>query len=458
MWKKLQRFLDRWTSSRVEEEGKLSEQEREFMPADKAFLDTPSSALSRRLIWVMAAIIMLVLLWLCLGHIDEVAVAEGKVIPSGNVKVIQAEDKGVIKRIAVTDGQLVKAGDVLVELDTTITKADLESLRHRAAYYENDISRLLAEQSNSPWKPVNSDSLDAQDRMFLENLYTSRMLYYRTQLSVAESSLRQKMAELDSAETSYQKLSRLYEIAQRKNETVQMLAQQDAMSGFAVMDYQSRSIELEGNIEEQKADMEKASWGVIQAKQQVEAIKAEHEKEITSLLVESRKQLELCREELKKANEKNRLATIVAPIDGRVAQLGIHTAGGVVTAAQGLMEIVPEDAQMEVEAWVKNRDIGFIEEGQEAKIKIETFSFQKYGTLYGTVDFVSPDAIEDKDMGRVYRVVVKVDDPDFVVNGRNASLSSGMSAVAEIKIKEKRIIEFFFDFMKQYQDEALRER
>jgi hemolysin D len=175
-------------------------------------------------------------------------------------------------------------------------------------------------------------------------------------------------------------------------------------------------------------------------------------------MVDDRKQFQAYMEEVKKAEEIDRLSRIVAPIDGKVSQLAVHTVGGIVTAAQALMEIVPEDAEIQVEAWVANKDIGFIQQGQPAEVKIETFSFQRYGTIGATVVDISPDAVEDKEKGRVYRVLLSLDKNSFIVNDRKAAISSGMTATGEIKIKQKRIIEFFLDPFRQYQSEALRER
>ena len=122
------------------------------------------------------------------------------------------------------------------------------------------------------------------------------------------------------------------------------------------------------------------------------------------------------------------------------------------------MEIVPEDATLQVEAWVQNKDIGFVQIGQQAEVKVETFSFQKFGTINGTIAEISPNAVDDKEKGRVYKVMLNIDKDSFRVNGQDVPLASGMTATAEIKIRQKRIIEFFLDPFKQYQSEALRER
>ena len=277
-------------------------------------------------------------------------------------------------------------------------------------------------------------------------------------MAAAAYGLRQQEANLAAEQAGYEKLSKLYDIAYEKSQRVARLADENAISTFTVLEYEAKTVELQEDVQGQRHKIDQAIWGTAQAQQEIAQIQAEHHNEITAQLVESRRQLAVAQEELKKAQEKNRLATLRAPIDGRVAHLSVHTVGGVVTAAQALMEIVPDQAVPEVEAWVQNKDIGFVQEGQEAEVKVEAFSFQKYGTLSGHVVQISPDAMEDKEKGRRYRVVIALDKPEFQLLDRTADVAVGMTASAEIKIRQKRIIEFFLDPFRQYTSEALRER
>ena len=455
MWKSIQQWIDKKSQQK---DDKLQREEMEFLPAALEVVETPPSPTGRAVLWTLFLLLVAVMIWVLVGHVDEIAVANGKIIPNGEVKVVQAEDKGVIKAIHVTEGQLVKKGDLLVELDTTMTEADVNNVRHQVAYYTLDIERLLAEQGNQPFTAKVQPGLDEKDILYQQNLYNSRMAEYHSKIAVAQSNMMQMQAGLTSAQAGYEKLSNLYDIAQKKREKVEALAEENAISTFTVLDYQSKSVELAEDMNTQESEIAKASWGLVQAQQQIDSVNAERNKDITAALVEDRKQLASYQEELKKAEEKNRLSQITAPIDGRVSQLAVHTDGGIVTAAQAIMQIVPEDTALEVEAWVQNKDIGFIQEGQPAEVKVETFSFQKFGTINGKIAEISPNAVDDKEKGRVYRVVLQLDKDRFAVNGKDVPLSSGMTATAEIKIRQKRIIEFFLDPFRQYQSEALRER
>ena len=179
-------------------------------------------------------------------------------------------------------------------------------------------------------------------------------------------------------------------------------------------------------------------------------------------LVEARKQSYALAEELKKADEDARLATITAPCDGQVYNLTIHTIGGIVTDAQPLLMIVPADSEMEFEVWADNKDIGFIKKGQEAEVKVDTFDFQKFGVVRAVVEEIGPDAATDeKDLEtyRKYRVLLRPRESSVSwYLGDGKFLLPGMHVQAEVKIKEKRIVDFFLDPFRKYLDESLRER
>ena len=455
----LKNFFNR-IRSYIEEKTKneLNKDEYEFLPAALEVVETPPSPLGRSVLWLLFIFILIVVIWVMVGQVDEVAIAPGKIIPTGNVKTIQAEDKGVVKGIFVKDGQKVSKGELLIELDTTITAADVARIKREVAYYSLEIDRLLAEQSGSSFIPQQYLSLDPKDIAYQQNLYQTRLAEYNTKLLMAKALVMQNEADLATTKAGYKKQVELFAIAKEKEDRLSKLAQEDAIATFVVLDYQAKRIEIEEDINAQASEINRKQWNLIQAQEQLNSIVAERNKDISTSLMEDRKQLSIYSEELKKAEEKDRLSKIVAPIDGRVAQLSIHTVGGVVTEAQPLLEVVPEDAVLQVEAFVANKDIGFVSIGQSAEVKIETFNFQKFGTVDATVVEISPDAIEDKEKGRVYRVVLEIDKNSFDVNGKEVALSPGMTATGEIKIRQKRIIEFFLDPFKQYQSEALRER
>jgi hemolysin D len=444
-----------------QKQGQLSSQETEFLPAVLEVTETPPSPVGRVLLFSIMVLLTCGLLWSVFGHVDEVAVANGKIVPVGQVKVVQAEDKGVVRQIYVKEGQIVKKGELLIELDRTVSEADLARTKKEMAYYNLEIERLLAEQQGVGFAPTGLEDTDAKDVYFQTQLYQTRMNEYQTKLAAAQSAVAQQLAAIQGAESSFVKYSQQLVINREKETRMETLFQQNAVALFQLMDVQARSMELEQNVVFQQTEIARFNAALAQSKEQLTNVTAEHERDLATKLVEDRKQVAAYAEELKKADEKNRLAHIVAPEEGKVGQLAVHTVGGVVTAAQALMIIVPEDATLEVEAWVANKDIGFIKMGQKAEIKVATFNFQKYGIIDAQVAEISPDAVsdeKDKEKDLKYRVVLHLDKDRVLVSDKDVLLSPGMSVAAEIKIREKRIIEFFLDPFRKYQSEALRER
>jgi len=436
----------------------LTPQETEFLPAVMEVTETPPSPVGRTVLWTMIILIVSGLSWSFFAHVDEVAIATGKIIPSGYVKVIQAEDKGVVKSIFVRDGQKVKKGEVLIELNPVMTEADLAMAKKQAGYYALEIDRLMAEQGETSFTPGMRPDVDEKDLAFQVRLYESRRAEYRAKVESAQAAIQQADANLAIAVVNKKKLTEQYEIATDKEERSKSLVEQQAISYFNYLDYHSKRLELEQNLAAQMSEIARLESAKAQSRQTLATVIAERTTNISEKIVEDRKQAVAYDEQLKKAAEKDRYSHIVAPVDGIVTQLAVHTVGGIVTAAQSLMIIVPEESTVEVEAWAANKDIGFITVGQHAEIKVETFSFQKFGTLDGEVISISPDAVEDKEKGRVYRVEMKLDKSNMLVGSTNTPLTPGMSVTAEIKIRQKPIIEFFLDPFRKYQNEGLRER
>ena len=459
VWDSIKKWrLVLWLEKRDPESAKR--QEAEFMPAVLEVTETPPSPAGRKLLWLLLSLVIIGLMWAFFGSVDEVAVSTGKVIPVGQIKVVQAEDKGVVKAIHVKDGQRVKQGDVLIELDQTITAADLARLKKEVVYYSLDISRLQAEQSGGAFSPAISPDLETKDLTFQLQLYQTRMNDYRSKLAAAEAVVAQQEAALASARVQEVKYRDMLVIAKDQENRMEDLLKKDAVALFQVLQYRSSRIQIEAGLMSQASEVVRLEAALAQSRQQLVGVTAERDRDLATKLVEDRKLLSSYQEELKKAEEKNRLAKLTAPVDGRIGQLAVHTVGGVVTEAQALMTVVPDDVRLEVEAWVSNKDIGFVEKGQRAEIKVETFNFQKFGTIEATVSEISPDAAKqsERDLELKYRIVLTPDRTSVKMVDRDAQLAPGMSVTVEIKIRKKRIIEFFLDPFKKQTSEALRER
>lgn len=442
--------------------GDKNEKETEFLPAILEVTETPPSPTKRLIMWSVLTLIVVALLWGFLGHINEVAVAPGKVIPSGQAKTVQVKNKGIVKEIRVKEGDQVQEGDVLVLLDPTTTSADYDSLRKRAAYYKLDIQRLTAELTGQPFVPEEDPDLEAHDLAAELALYQSRTNDYRTQRESRQEVILQKKARLEATRATYDKYNEGLRIARDKESRLTELMAEEAISEFQLLEQQNQTIEYEKNAQSQLDEMTSIQAEIAEAEQNLANVDASYRKEIMTALVDAKKEYYSVTESIKKADEDSRMATIVAPTSGRVYNLSIHTIGGIVTDAQALMQIVPEDVSLEFEVYADNKDIGFIKVGQTAEVKVETFNFQKFGMVDADVVEVSADAVNepsDQEKYKKFKMILRPTGKKTIdVFGEEVPLAVGMNVSAEIKIKEKRIVDFFLDPFRRYTSEALRER
>ena len=442
--------------------GEEREKETEFLPAILEVTETPPSPTGRLVMWSILLLLVIGLVWAFLGHINEVAVANGKVIPSGQAKTVQVKNKGIIKEILVEEGQQVQEGDVLVVLDPTTADADYDSLKKRAAYYKLDIQRLTAELSDQPFTPEEDEDLEAHDLAAEMALYQSRTSDHQTQRQSRQDVIDQRRAKLQATQTTYEKYADALKIAQEKERRLVELKEQNAISEFQLLEQQKETIEYAKNAQAELESLSTIQAEIAEAEQNLANVDAAYKKDIMTALVEAKKEYYSITESIKKADEDARMATIVAPSSGRVYNLSVHTVGGIVTDAQPLMQIVPEDVTLEFEVYADNKDIGFIKPKMEAEVKVETFNFQKFGMVKADVEEISADAVNepnDPEKNKKFKLILKPSEKNSIdVFGEEVPLTVGMNVSAEIKIKEKRIVDFFLDPFRRYTSEALRER
>jgi len=431
--------------------------ELEFLPAALEIVETPPSPIGRAMLWIVISFFLAALIWSIFGRVDEVAVAPGKVIPSGYTKVVQAEDRGIVRKINVGNGSIVRKDDILIELDTVMIDADIARFTKERDFFILDLARLYAERDDETFIPPEGIGSPEVVLQLLE-LSRTRKLEFRNRLNILRQQMLVAESALENAKRQQDKYAALLPIAAGQRRRTQELVRNNIVSLFEHQNYVQREIEIKQSLLSQQAEVERNEHMVKEIGLQIKQAENEWHTEISARIVDNRKQLQIVEEELVKVEEKSRLSRIAAPIDGIVQQLEIHTLGAVLTPAQPLMLIVPEGGTMEFEVWLENRDIGFIHAGQEAEVKVETFNFQKYGTLPGVVKSVATEAKNDEKRGLIYQVFIETSRDHYVVEDRKVPLLPGMAVTGEIKVRRKRIIEYFLDTFRRYVSESLRER
>ena len=431
-------------------------EETEFLASILEVTETPPSPVGRMVLWTIIAFLIVGMVWLFVGEVDEVAVARGKIVPSGSVKTVQSSNKGIIKDILVEEGQEVKKGDVLVVLDTTKTQADVDALKKQVAFYSMTVDRLQAEMNDAPFVVTESELLDPKDISAQKSLYSSRRIKLESDKTRLNAVIAQQQASIASGRATQEKYNALLAVAREKEAKLNELYRSDAVSYFQLLEARQTRVDYQKSSEAMVEEILKAEAQLAEANTQLANVINTYKQETMTQLVEAKRQLDAYQEELRKANQTNEQSTIVATDSGEVDGLSVYTIGGVVAEGQTLMNIVPEGAKMEVEAYVDNKDIGFVRVGQEAEVKVDTFNFQKFGMLNAEVTDISADATEDQrdaEKDKKYRVTLSLEN-----DTSGLDLTPGMNVTSEIKIKKKRIVDFFLDPFRQYMDEALRER
>jgi len=458
--------------------------ELQFLPAALALQETPVHPAPRYTMGVIMVFALMALLWSIFGKVDIVATAQGKIIPNDRTKVIQPLDTAVIKRIHVRDGQQVKAGDLLVELDATIAQADSDRTQSDWQQAQLDGARaqamLAALEQNKAFvemhDPLNGaapERFSAAQR-FLQGEYSE----YRAKFQQLDATLAQNQAERRGLLETQQKLESTLPIVTLRASDMKVLLEKNYVGRHEYLEKEQQRIEMERDLAAIKAKISEVDAVILNTERQKQALTAETRRAQLDLLNEAEQKRNANQQEYIKANDRRRAMTLIAPVDGFVQQLAVHTVGGVVTPAQQLMVVVPSNNQLEVEAFVQNKDIGFVNVGQEAQVKVETFSFTKYGTINGKVLNVSNDAIQqdarqssspretaagsdDKAQAGgvlVYAARVQLEKSTMQVDGKTVNLTPGMAVTVEIKTGKRRLIEYFLSPLMQYKDESLRER
>jgi hemolysin D len=438
--------------------------EYEFLPHALEIEETPPSPVKRILIWAIFGMVFLAFIWSYFGKVDEVAVARGKVIPDGRVKVVQPMETGVIRAIHVQEGQQVKKGQILIELDPTIKQADVESTAKALSIHVTDKERLMEELNGERLK-VKGKRQDFNHSPFALNLSPINELQTKlkeareSEYKAREDALRliisQRENALFAAEAILIKLEKTHAILKEQEIAYRNLYKHEYISKMDLLNKQMEFHSAEQELEAQKRIVKQAKDSLEEAKRNLDVLKKEREKGILSDIVDREKSISAIEGEVVKAKKRYDLERLCSPVAGTVHGLASYTVGGVVTPAQPIVTVVPEGTSLIVEAMALNKDIGFLKIGQEAEVKFDTFPFQKYGTIKGKVVFISPDAFEDEKLGSVYKMKVELEKPSINVDGNGIPVSPGMAVTVEVKTNKRRIIEFFLSPIVKYAKESL---
>jgi hemolysin D len=431
----------------------------QFSSAALAIQMRPPQTVLRMASLGICAMTLIAIVFTCFAQIDIVVSSQGKVIPSGKSKVMQPLEAGIVRTIAVRDGQSVKAGDVLLELDSTNTDADRDRIQREVWESQADMLRATAQLAGQyGFKPPADmpKEIAANQSAMLQG----RAAEQQAKLASLDADLAKRNADTQAIASNIAQLQNSLPLIKQKHQMREDLAKTGhvAQTGLIETRLELINAEKELAVQGNRLNESKASFNAAQ-QQRLQAV-AEFRARTSTELVEAMKKHDAASQELLKASQRRDLQTLRAPIDGVVQQLSVTTVGGVVTAAQPLLTIVPENTQLELEAQVMNRDIGHVKVGQRVINKVETYDFTRYGYIEGEVLWVGTDAVQDPKLGLVYPVRIKLSQMETptMVNGRKGLVTAGMNITADIRTDQRRLIEYFIAPLIRYKQQALRER
>lgn len=464
-----------WGAQNEAERRKRPISDHEFLPAALEIMEKPPSPGLRKLLLMTCAFFTAAIVWSMIGTIDVVAVASGKIIPSSKVKTIQPLEIGSVRAIHVRNGQHVDEGQILVELDHTLATADESQARQSllaSRVIEARNAAVLAYLDGNQARFVAPEGTPAATAAIEQQFVSTSIAEYEAQIGSLRQQIGQRQAELTSAQAEINKLQQTLPLVDQQLEARRELTRQGNFARLKLLEYEQLRIEHLQNIEVQQANAVRARAAIASLEADIARMRETFGKAAVTELVQARDKANLAADELRKATRRRELLQLRAPTAGTVQQLVISTLGGVVQPAQPLMVIVPDGAEIEVEAQVLNRDIGFVQEGQPVRVKLEAFPFTEHGLIPGVVESISRDAIDLSQQGGpqrdekgrpvqpglVYSARIRLLENSIRVRGRTQELGPGLSVQAEIKTGERRIIQYLLSPITQALDEAGRER
>lgn len=433
-------FRQQWAQRKRYQADFYQRQEAAFLPSALALQNHPDAGGLRRTAIGLMAIVGLVLVWAIWGQIDIVVSASGRVIPSDRTKTIASVDIASVRALHVLEGQRVKAGDLLIELDSSGSDAEQEKASDRIVQATLQMAR--AQGLIALVQSFDKSQTPATPRLALVPHATpAQQQAAQLHLTWQAEDFLAKARRLDAAVARH--LAALPLVRQRAGDLLALLKTRD-VPHHVWMEKEQARMDLEGQLADARGQR-----AVLITQTMREALDA---------LSDGHRVVASSRPDERRAARRSQLQRLVSPVDGTVQQLTTHTVGGVVPAAQALMQIVPLDSLVEVEAMLDNRDVGFVHVGQSVAVKIDAYDYTKYGSIRGKVRHVSHDAVQDERRGLLYPVRVSLTESSMVIDGQRLPVSAGMAVNLDIKTGSRRVIEFVLSPLIRHQKEALRER
>ncbi len=441
----------------------------EFAPRMLRLERAAPNPLGRTVLLVLATMLGLLALWAVFGHLDIVAVAPGKLVPSSYVKIVQPAEAGVIKEILVSEGQQVAAGQVLMRMDALIADADGKSLEAEYQRKRLTLKRIDAELEGKELVLAGdvaralADEIAAQYRANRAAL-SAALAEERTRLVKA----RQDMAAAEQVKT---KLEATLPHYREQDKAYEKLAKDGFAGPLMSSDKKRERLEKEQELKTQEFVIESARAGISQSDRKLVQIESDYRRQLHAERNDASGASEKLAQEIAKQSHRQALLELKASQAGVVKDLATHTLGTVVQPGTIVMTLVPREETLRAEVWIGNEDVGFVRPGQPVKLKLATFPFQRYGMVGAVVEHVGADAADGgttnagsppdhvaRGQPLLYRALLAIDPASRDPEGMRLPLAAGMQVSAEIHLGRRTVLEYLLSPVQKAWHEAARER
>lgn len=412
------------------------------------------------LVWIILLCVAAFFVWSYFAVLDEVVRGSGKVIPSSQVQVVQNLEGGIVEAILVAEGDLVTRGEVLLTIDDTRFDSSLQESRLRSISLEAKKIRLQAEaeglSSMPDFPPKIGDALPGVQEQE-QRLFKERRSELQANQRILKQQVEQKRQGIKELTTRRDRLARSLALSEKELRVTRPLQAQGAVSEVEILRLKRQVNDLRGELEEARLAVPRAESELTEVQQRLVELDARFKKEARAELNEVSAELSAMTAGNVALEDRVLRTQVRSPIRGVVKALNVRTVGGVVQPGMDLVEIVPVDESLLVEAKVSPKDIGFLRPGLPAKVKLTAYDFAIYGGLDAQVEHISADTFVDEDGAAYYRVHVRTGQPALIKDGTSYSIIPGMTAEVDILVGEKTVLSYLLKPLLRARENALRE-
>lgn len=431
----------------------------DFVPDIDAAMRRSVNRLGYVLSFTVAAFVVVFLMWASVAALDEVTRGDAKIVPSSRVQVIQNLEGGILSELLVQEGAVVEKDDIILRITNTASQSDYRESRSQSLSLKAAVARLQAEVDGRPVEfPPDVLAQTPAAAASEGALFEARAAQLTSQVAVLRDQLVQRRQELVELRSRLSSLQRPLALAQEEMAILRPLVGQGVAARVELVRVQRLVADLDGQMENTRSALPRAEAAISEAERRIEELHAKFRAEARSDLNQRRAQLEALTEKIVAGEDRVTRTEVRSPVRGIVKEIKLNTLGGVIRPGQDLMEVVPLEDTLVVEARVRPNDIAFLHPGQPAMVKITAYDFSIYGGLKSRVELISPDTIENQKGESFFKVFLRTEKSYLERGGERLPIIPGMTAGAEIMTGKKTVLDYLLKPILKARDQALREK